>query len=174
MAGKILVALKSQDRLYQVLPYVEEVAQPGMKVIFLIRFAPTGVSEGSRDNSVTLKPPEEVEFVGDLEQRRRTDGQIRGTQSMEEQRLLAEHKAFLTEEALRKRGIEIAVDVYTGSLKRVVRSYTRDGDVHLIMMRAGRFLLAMMRVLNRAMPILGLFKRPAFPPMLLLHPNHAA
>ena len=69
---------------------------------------------------------------------------------MEEQRLSAEHKVFLALEALLKRGIEITVDVYTGSLRRAVKSYTCKGDVHLIVMRARREL--MMRLSPQGVP----------------------
>ena len=40
MASQILVALKSEDRLSQMIPYIEEIAQPGMKIVFLIGFRP--------------------------------------------------------------------------------------------------------------------------------------
>ena len=39
MARQILVALKSEDRLSQMIPYIEKIAQPGMRVVFLIRFS---------------------------------------------------------------------------------------------------------------------------------------
>ena len=91
---------------------------------------------------------------------------------MEEQRLSAEHKVFLALEALLKRGIEITVDIYTGSLRRAVKSYTCKGDVHLIVMRARRELM-MMDFLHKAFAVFGLFKHPTFAPILVLHPTQA-
>ena len=90
---------------------------------------------------------------------------------MEEQRLSAEHKVFLALEALLKRGIEITVDVYMGSLRRAVKSYTSKGDVHLIVTRARREMMT--DFLHKAFPAFGLFKHPTFSPILVLHPTHA-
>jgi len=173
MTGQILVALESQDRLDQMIPYIEEIAQPGMEVVFLVRFAPMAVSRGSQDNCSTLKPLEEIRFVGELEEPRFTDGKMKATRSLEDHTLSAEHKVFLALEALLKRGIEIAVDVYTGSLSRVVKSYTRKGNVRLIMKRAGKAMTTV-QFLGRIFSFLGLFKQPTLSPVLLLHPDHAA
>ena len=57
MAPQILVALKSEDRLSQMIPYIEKIAQPGMKVVFLIRFSPQTASKASRHNSIELRVP---------------------------------------------------------------------------------------------------------------------
>lgn len=172
MALQILVALKSEDRLSQMIPYIEKVAQPGMKVIFLIRFSPQTASDASRNNSIELKCLEESRFFeGEFAKPTFTQRNLRETESMEKQRLSAEHKVFLALEALVKRGIEITVDVYTGSLRRAVKSYTCKGDVHLIVMRARRELV--MDFLHKAFPVFGWFKQPTFSPILVLHPTHA-
>jgi hypothetical protein len=167
-----LVALKSEDRLSQMIPYIEKIAQPGMKVVFLIRFSPQTASNASGHNSIELKCLEESRFFeGELEKPRFTERNFRETQSLEEQRLSAEHKVFLALEALLKRGIEITVDVYTGSLRRAVKSYVCKGDVHLIVMRARKEM--MMDFLQKAFPIFGLFKQPTFSPVRVLHPTLA-
>jgi hypothetical protein len=172
MALQILVALKSEDRLSQMIPYIEKIAQPGMKVIFLIRFSPQTASNALRHNSIELKCLEESRFFeGELEKPKFTKRNFRETQSMEEQRLSAEHKVFLALEALLKRGIEISVDVYTGSLNRAVKSYTCKGDARLIVMRARREL--MMSFLHKVFPVFGLFRQPTFSPILVLHATHA-
>lgn len=172
MALQILVALKSEDRLSQMIPYIEKIAQPGMKVVFLIRFSPQTAFNALRHNSIELKSPEESRFFeGEFEKPKFTERNFRGTQSMEEQWLSAEHKVFLDLEALLKRGIQITVDVYTGSLNRAVKSYTRKGDVRLIVMRARREL--MMSFLHKAFHVFGLFKQPTFSPILVLHASRA-
>ncbi len=76
-------------------------------------------------------------------------------------------------EALRARGIETAVDVYAGSLKKAVRSYTLDGDVHLIMTRAG-IGQRTAGFLDGTSSLFDLFKRPTVSPVLLIHPGMAA
>jgi hypothetical protein len=171
MARQILVALKDEDRLSQMIPYIERIAQPGMRVVFLIRFSPQPASIASGRDSTELECPEESAFIeGELKKPRFRGENPRGT--MEGQRLSTEHKVFLALEALRKRGIEITVDVYTGSLRRAVKSYTRKGDVHLIVMRARRELMTM-DFLRKAFPVFGLFKRSTFAPILVLHPTQA-
>jgi len=172
MAPQILVALKSEDRLSQMIPYIDEIAQAGMKVIFLIGFRPQAASKAPRYNSLALRHLEDARFAGDLEKPMSAGENISGTQSMEEQKLSAEHKVFLTLEALHKRGVEIAVDVYAGSLKRVVKNYTRKGNVHFIMKRVGK-VPAMMQFVRRAFPIFDSFNQRTFSPVLLVHSTHA-
>lgn len=172
MGRQILVALKSEDRLSQMIPYIEKIAQPGMRVVFLIRFSSQPASKASRHDSIELECREESRFFeGELEKPRFTENSFRETQSMEEQRLSSEHKVFLALEALLKRGIEITVDVYMGSLRKAVKSYTSKGDVHLIVTRARREMIT--DFLHKAFPAFGLFKHPTFSPILVLHPTHA-
>lgn len=165
MAREILVALKSEDRLSQMIPYIQKIAQSGMRVVFLLRFSPQPALTVSRHDSIEARPLE-----GEWEKTRFPKESIGGTVSMEEQRLSAEHKVFLALEALRKRGVEITVDVYTGSLRRAMKRYTCKGDVHLIVMRRRREL---MDCINKAFPLFGLFKHATFTPVLVLHPTHA-
>jgi hypothetical protein len=173
MARQILVALKSEDRLSQMVPYIEKIAKPGMRVVLLVRFISQPASQPSWQDSRELECPEDSPyFEGELEKPRRTKQHIwRTHSSTEEQRLSAEHKVLLALEALRKRGIEITVDIYIGSLRRRVKSYTSRGDVHLIMMRP-RWEL-MMDSFHKAFPVFGLSKQPTFSPILVLHPSHA-
>jgi len=161
MAGQILVSLKKNDRLEQVIPYLEKIAQPGMKVVFLMRYPADGGFEWLRDHWVTTESVEEARRAGE---------KIRKRYGLAEQERLAEHKVFLAQETLRKKGVEIAADVYVGSLRRAVKNYSLKGDVHLIMMRP-RIGLAMMKLLHKTVPIFGLFYQPSFSPMLLLHPD---
>lgn len=171
MGPQILVALKSEDRLSQMIPHVEKIAQPGMKVVFLIRFSPQAAPKMPH-KSLGLRCLEDPRSEWELEKPRFAGENITGTQSMEEQRLSAEHKVFLALEALLKRGIEITVDVYMGSLKRIVKGYTCKGDVHLIVMRASKK-RRMMEFVQKAFTMFGLFRRPTFSPVLVLNPTQA-
>jgi hypothetical protein len=174
MAREILVALNSEDRLGQMIPYIEKIALPGMRVVFLIRFIPQPAAKSSRRDSTELECVEESRFfAGEPEKSRFARENIGGTQSIEEQRLSAEHRVFLALEALLKRGIEISVDVYTGSLRRAVRRYTSKGAVSLIVMRARREQM-MMDFLDKVFPIFGSFKQGTAAPVLVFHPAHAA
>jgi hypothetical protein len=167
MASQILVALKSEDRLSQMIPYIEEIAQPGTKVVFLVGYNPQAASKPPRYDSLAFNGLEDVRFADELEKPESPNGNISG--SMEQLSLSAEHKVFLALERLHKRGIETAVDVYLGSLKRVVKNYMRKGNVHFIMKRASKG-SAIRQFVRRAF---GSFNRPTFSPVLLLHSTHA-
>ena len=122
MANKILVPLKKGDRVEELIPYIKEVTQPGMSVVFLVhhpvkRFnwlqAYCGVMEGVTDNALIL-------------------WRMAESYSVETRRRLAQQRVFHTCEALRQLGMKIAVEVYTGGLKEVLRSHVRNGDVELV------------------------------------------
>jgi hypothetical protein len=167
MASQILVALKSEDRLSQMIPYIEEIAQPGMKVVFLVGYKPQAASKAPRYDSLGFNGIEDLRFAGEQEKPGSPNGNVNG--AMEQPSLSAEHKVFLALEGLQKRGIETAVDVYLGSLKRVVKTYMRKGNVHFIMKRAGKG-SAIGQFVRWA---LGSFNRRTFSPVLLLHSTHA-
>lgn len=173
MAAQILVALKSHDRLSRMVPYIEEVAKPGMKVVLLIPRGREAAVKASHYKSSMTTGFDEEPSVQQLEDAMGTTFNITGAQMFEQQILRAEHKAFLALERLLKKGIEITVDVYTGSLRRAVKSYTVKGNVHLIMKRAGRALM-MMQFFCRAVPNFVLLKRPSFSSIRMLRPNQAA
>jgi hypothetical protein len=73
-------------------------------------------------------------------------------------------------EALRAKGIETAVGVYAGSLKKAVRSHTLNGDVHLIMTRAGMGDW-IARLFNGTSSVFKWFKRRSFSPVMLINPR---
>jgi len=50
---------------------------------------------------------------------------------------LAQQKVFHTCEALHKLGVKVAVEIYTGSLRKTLGRYLLGGDVDLIVMRPG-------------------------------------
>jgi len=56
---------------------------------------------------------------------------------IEEQKLVAKKNTFLALEPLHQRDVTVALDIYAGPLKKVVKQYTRRGDVDLIMFAAG-------------------------------------
>jgi hypothetical protein len=172
MGPQILVALKSEDRLSQMIPYIEKIAQPGMKVVFLIGFRPLAAATTPRDNAPGLRVLEEPRLDGEAETQQFAAEISSGTPSMEKQRLSVEHKVFLALEALRKKGVEILVDVYAGSLKRVVKHYMRKGNVHFIVKRVGK-VASMIQFVRRTFPILGSFNQRTSSAILLLHSTHA-
>ena len=92
-----------------VIPYLEQIAPPGCKVILLIHY-----------------------FVEDLDwfQNRPT------MPAIEEQKLVAKKNTFLALEPLRESGVTVALDIYAGPLRKVVKQYTLRGDIDLVMIAA--------------------------------------
>jgi hypothetical protein len=109
MNKKILVPLGQYDRGEEMIPYIEKVVRPGMKVVFLVRYLMDGI--GSRKEEYGMRAALEAKnlvnyysWAGNLERARR--------------------RVSAACEVLGPKGIEVAVDVYTGSLKKAVRSHT--------------------------------------------------
>jgi hypothetical protein len=154
MAGQILVSLSSHDRLEGIISQIEQMAKPGTKVTFLMRY-PMDSWAWLRDHWINSESPKAAMLAG---------RRVLETYSYAAQRQLAEQMVLLARKTLSKMGVEVAVDVYTGRFRTVVETYTRKGDVQLVT-RAKRG-LPMIRLMQRTMA----FKRTSSPPVL--HPGH--
>ena len=110
MTGQILVPLRKGDRIEDVVFYLEQIARPGCRVTLLIHYSVEGLDwfQGPSMPSV-----------------------------VEEEKLVVEKKAFLSLEALRERDVTVALDIYAGPLRKVVKQYTLRGDIDLVMIVAG-------------------------------------
>jgi hypothetical protein len=62
------------------------------------------------------------------------------------------------------------VEVYAGSLNKAIRGHTLNGDVHLIMTRAG-IGNWIGRLLDGTLSVFKWFKRPSFSPVMLINPR---
>jgi len=110
MAEKILVPLGKHDRIDEVIPYLEKVAQTDTRVVFLIHHpvsgfkwlqAYCGIMQCGLDNALMLRKMME-------------------SYSVKTRRQLAEQKVFQTCEALHRLGVKTAVEVYSGGLKKTL------------------------------------------------------
>lgn len=158
MAEKILVALGDGDSAGELIPYIEKIAKPGMRVVFLVRYLVDGLywligqvaaMETGTRNLARAK-------------------EIQGRWSWQNQERLAEKKVSSARERLRKCGVGVDVEVYAGSLRKALRDHTVSGDVHLVVMKSSRF----KSFLQGAVGAFGIFPKPA--PVLLLNPARAA
>jgi hypothetical protein len=155
MNKKILVPLGQFDRSEEMIPYIESVAQPGMKVVFLVRYLMEGIGwqkeeYGMRAALEAKKLVNHYSWSGNVEK--------------------ANQQIAPVCEAIRAKGIEAAVDVYAGSLKKAVRSHMLNGDVHLIMTRAG-IGDWIAKLVDGAPSVFNWFKRPSFAPVMLINPR---
>lgn len=158
MSKKILVPLAQNDRAEEIIPYIEKVARPGMKVVFMMPYP----VEGFR------WPCEEF-----------------GNKAVQEAKMLASYYSWETNvqeakerilpasKALASSGIEVAADVYAGSMRRAVQDYAAKGDVHLIVTRAG-IGQRIAGLLDGSSSLFELLKRPNVSTVLLTHPGLAA
>jgi hypothetical protein len=152
MAREILVPLKSSDRIEDVVPYIEKVAQAGMKVVFFIPYPANGLLELIRDHWV------------EEENRSRVKAQARNIlerYSREGQNKIAEARVAAAQEALAKKGVDVEVKIYTESLHTALETRTHDNNTFLVLMRKrmGSGIGAFLRRMR--LPI-GSFKRPVF------------
>jgi hypothetical protein len=160
MAEKILVPLKRHDRVEEVIPYIEKVTRPGASVVFLIHHpvnslkwlqAYCGIMECGLEKTIAMRRMVE-------------------SYSMKMRRQLAQHKVFNTCEALHRLGVKVAVEIYTGSLRKTLRSYVLGGDVDLIVMRPG-IGHRIMNFLQGVVSIRAMVQRTAFSPVFILNPK---
>lgn len=151
MAKQILVPLKRDDQVEALIPNIERIAQPGMRVVFLLRYPLDGfqahIRAGRATGETGIPKPALVRTIAE-------------SYSLESQRRLARQRVLPACDALQKKGAEVAVDVYTGNLGEAVKTYTAKGDVHLIMARAGiRHLVS--RFFSDTISVLRSVKRPS-------------
>lgn len=109
MTGRILVPLRRGDHIEDVVPYLEQVARPGCKITLLIHYSVQGL-DWLQEKSIPS--------VG------------------REQKLATKNNTLLALEPLRERGVTVALDIYAGPLRKVVKQYTLRGDIDLVMVAA--------------------------------------
>ena len=160
MAEKILVPLKRHDRVEGVVPYIERVTRPGMGVVFLIHHpvsglkwlqAYCGIMECGLDNALMLRKMME-------------------SYAVKTRRQLAEQKVFQTCQGLHRLGVKTAVEVYSGSLTKNLKSYVSKGDAQLVLVRSGMG-QGIKSFFRRTLSLCGLFQPPAYRSVLLLYPR---
>ncbi len=160
MAEKILVPLRKGDRIDEVIPYLEKVAQTDTLVVFLIHHrecafrwleAYCGIMEGGLDNALMLRRMIE-------------------SYSIKTRRQLAEQKVFQTCQALHRLGVKTAVELYSGGVKKILNGYVSKGDVDLVIMRP-KTEFQIIRAIKKALARWSGLERPSVPPVLLLHPG---
>ena len=89
-----------------VIPYLEQIAGPGSRVIFLVHYSVEGLDWFESKSTVSLIKERKLE------------------------------KNTFVFEALRKRDVTVALDIYAGPLRKVVKQYTCRGDIDLVMIAA--------------------------------------
>jgi hypothetical protein len=155
---KILVPMKRSDQVKELMPYIEQVARAGMEAVFLLPYPVDGL-HWSNEEFGTKAISEGKQLAGyynwELNLRRAKD------------------KISPAFEALGSKGIEVAVELYADNLTATIKRYTANGDVDLIVTDVG----IGQRIAGRLKgnkSLFGLFKRPSFNPVLMIHPKMIA
>jgi hypothetical protein len=160
MKEQILVPLKRRDQIEEVMPYVEKIVGPGMTVIFLIRSSSGNwprmeafLATMHTGNTAVL-PNYEAKLQFEYERERR----------------LAEERLEAFNQKLGRKGVQAHVRIYPGGLSRILRNFTRHGNIRLVVIPAGGSSL-WIRLLEALRSSLGLIRQPSVCPVLLFHPN---
>ena len=123
MSGQILVPFNSQLRVEDIISVIEKAANPGMRVVFLVRY-PVDPWEWFRDHWITTASARDAVLAG---------RKVMEKYSWDGQRALAEELVAPWRYVLQKIGVTVAVDVYTGSLSSVLENYSRGDGIPLVM-----------------------------------------
>ncbi len=158
MPERILIALRKEDRIEEMIPYLERIAKPGVKVVFLVPYMIDGFGW-----LVAQLGTMQTEMQILLATKKMAD-----RYSWEGQRRAAEERIRPAKEALSGQAVEVGLDLYTGSLRKVLGRYTAAGQFLLMRteprFRIGNFFLAKGSFSK-------LFRGYTLPPVSLLQPN---
>jgi hypothetical protein len=155
MNKNILVPMKQNDRVEEFIPYIENVARAGMKVVFMVPYPVDGIAW----------PTEEFGHKAITEGKRLASYYTWDTALQK-----ARDRISVALKALSPKGIEVAVDLYAGSMRSAVEDYTAKGGVHLILARSpmdnwiGRLLTGTMSAFRS-------LKRSSVSPVMLINPR---
>jgi hypothetical protein len=158
MNQQILVPMKRSDRAEELIPYVEKVSRPGMKVIFMVPYPTDGFCWAREEFG--RKAIEQAKTLADYY---RWDTNVQK----------AKDRIAPLLNSLTAKGIEVAVELYAGSMRSAVEEYATKGDIHLIVTRAST-IEWIAGVFSGSNSLLDLFKRSVLSPVLLIHPTGAA
>ena len=159
---QILVPLRRHDRVEEFLPYVEDIAKPGMTLVFLVYLGRSGFKELT-DQLLAVHTGIQPELL---------PATIAEGEVLENRRRSAEAQISAACRALRNRSAKIEVNVYAGRLQRIIEAYLQKQDVQFIIMRPAAS--RVMRYLRNCVSMSRFIKLSPVPPVLLVHPSNTA
>jgi hypothetical protein len=157
MNNKILVPLKKHDRVAEIVPFIEKVAQPGATVMFLVRRPVNGLKWLQAYSAISQCGVDNALVVARMAQ----------SYSTRMRAQLATQQVFNTCAALQRMGVKVGVETYAGSLKETLRSYGVSED-SLVLMRPG-MLERIASFLEGTASMRGIFRRPFSHSVILQH-----
>ena len=126
MGDKILIGLRPHDRVEEILPYLERMVKPGMKVVCLIRY-PVESRDYLHDHWLNADSTRSAMLAG---------RKLMDRYSWDAQKRLAEKKVVPVSQAMQRKAVDVEVNLYTGSLRKTVLNFSADGDVSWVVIPA--------------------------------------
>ena len=160
MREAILVPIDQCDPIEQIVPWVDNIAKPGMSVVFLVR--------SSVNNWAWIYAHVTAIQTGNVIALQTCNAQERAR--LEEEQQSAELKLAALRESLRRKGLETEVKIYAGGLKKTLANLTKDENVRFVMISGGRVNL-FARLIGPVARFFNPFKRAGFSPLVLIHPD---
>ena len=159
MRRKILVPLRGRDTIEVFLPYLDDISQPGMTIIFLVHLGASRFRElTARLLAIQSGVPFTLLVDGfealNREAKKRSD----------EQQI--QHAGQI----LRDKGVNIEIKFYSGGLRKMIRKHMQNDSIELVLSTPERNLI--MRRLQNFVFALQVAKSSAAIPILLLPPNN--
>jgi len=120
MGEQLVVPIKSYRQFEDISPYLEDVARPGTKVVFLVHL---GVNRFAQLAGVLLQ------IQGGL------PGNLHSDTVVQQSHFTA--RIQRASEALGDRGLHLELKFYSGSLRRILRQCIEGGASQTVIMRSG-------------------------------------
>jgi hypothetical protein len=128
MKEEIVVVLRRHDQIEEILPYIETIVQPGMRVVFFVPY-PMNLWPWLCDHWVTTESRIAAVVAG---------RRIMNEYSSEMQKNLAEQRISLARAILQRMQVEVVVDIYTASVRRAVHDYCTGREACLVFLQTGK------------------------------------
>jgi hypothetical protein len=159
MAKTILVVLNQEDNVHVLLRRLKKVVKPGNRIVFLVEYqndipswllAHVGLLQTGLDNALACQ-------------------ERRAWLSWDEQKTQVEENiAEPVRKVFSRMGVEICVDLYSGSLNRILRRYLERGEVVLILVATSSW-LRRLKIVPLRVRNWFLRRRPHNPSIFLAH-----
>jgi hypothetical protein len=161
MAKTILIVLNPEDNVNVLLRRLERVVKPGNRIVFLVEYQ-YDVSSWLLAQ-ITLLQTGLENGVAYEERRARL--------SWDEQKTRAEEDiAKPVRRAFSRIGVEVEVDLYSGSLNAVMERYLENDEVALVVVGASSW-LRRLKIIPASVRNWFVWRRPHHPSVFLMHPE---
>lgn len=153
MNHQLLVPIKGHDHIEELLPYLDDIARPDMKIVFLVHF---GV------NRFTQLAGQLLEVQSGLPANFSTDTRVAQSK--------LNHRIDRVGRELRDRGVQIEVKFYSGRLQPILRQCIEQTNHHTVIMRPG--VTRLRRWLRSLLSALRMGSSSPALPVRLCHPGN--